>query len=483
MAERQFDRRRFVTGLGLLAASPWLSACGAGTPRRVAVVGAGLAGLTAAWELRDAGVEVRLFEGSERPGGRVWTLRNPFGDGLPIDAGAMSAGSDYRHWRGFCDRLGLAIEEVLMPTPRPDTLVRLAGSTVRGSDLRQDPDRWPLDLHPAEKPLAPFRLLSHYLRPLAEEIGQVEGVMAPECAAYDRLSLLELLQQQGASPAALGLIEHSLNYNRLSTVSALSALRDFLRRLGDSGIALRLKDGQGALPEAMAAGLGGAITYRRKLNAVVRDGDGLRLVFASPGGEETYRAARVILTLPFTALRQVEFEPPLPAERQRMIDDLPYTQVAKTFIPTKRRFWLADGKFSVLYSDSKFERLFDLSEGEGSRGLLLNWINGAGLAEFSQLSAERHSDQVVEWLATLWPEAADACEAAMTINWASTYAQGAYAHYAPGQLQAFASAIPQPIGPIHFAGEHTELVAPGLEGAMTSGIRTSAEVVAALAPG
>ena len=165
-----------------------------------------------------------------------------------------------------------------------------------------------------------------------------------------------------------------------------------------------------------------------------------------------------------------------------MIDELPYTQIAKTFVQTRTRFWERNGDFSILNSDARFERVFNLSSQMGeTRGLLLNWINGEGLNEFNGLSADEHAARVVAWLTTLWPESGADYEKTLAVNWGSTYAGGAYAHFAPGQLQAFAREIPRPIGRLHFAGEHTELVAPGLEGALVSGKRAAREVRDALA--
>ena len=80
-------------------------------------------------------------------------------------------------------------------------------------------------------------------------------------------------------------------------------------------------------------------------------------------------------------------------------------------------------------------------------------------------------------LAKIWPESSQLIEKAVSNNWANSYARGAYAHYAPGQMAAFAADIWKPVGRLHFAGEHTELVAPGMEGALTSGKRAAAEIL------
>jgi monoamine oxidase len=472
------NRREFVTRAGgALALAPFLPGCAGGT-RPVAVVGAGLAGLVAAHELREAGVEVRLFEQSGRPGGRVWTMRDQFDDGAWLDAGAMGGGQSYANWLRYCDLFGQAVESSPTPEPRPDTFMLLDGRMYRGSALRADPGLWPLALNEAEKPLAPFRLLYSHLLPVAKEIGDVANVLDPRYADYDQMTLLDFLRERETSAAAITLIERSLNYNSLDSVSALSALRDTTRLIGASGPSLHVAGGNSGLPEAMAASLTDELSYNRELVAVQTVDGGVRLKLATPAGMEEFDASRVILTLPFTALRNVDFEPGLPAARQRMIDALPYTQIAKTFVQTRTRFWQNDADFSVLTSDTSYERVFNLSTQMGdTRGLLLNWINGKGLAPFADMNAQQHSATVTDWMMSLWPDAADQFEKAITVNWGDTYAGGAYAHYAPGQLQAFARDIPLPIGPIHFAGEHTELVAPGLEGAVVSGMRAAAEVL------
>ena len=471
-------RRQFVTGLGAAVAATSLTGCSPSANRRVAVVGAGLAGLTAAWELEQAGVEVRLFEQSNRAGGRVWTIRDQFDDGMELDAGAMGAGAGYTNWLQYCDAFGV---KTFTPERRqggPGARIRLDGETRSVADLRADPASWPIALSEDEKTKAPFGLLSSHLVPAAREVGDVANVLEPKFAHYDELSLLDFLKEGGASTAAIGLIERSLNYNSLSTVSTLSALRDTARILNSTGGSVQVEGGHSALTDNMAAALDERIDYRHELTAITQRDDGVRLHLMTPSGSETYDAARVIIAVPFTALRDVDIDPPLPAERREAIAKLPYTQIAKTFVQTRSRFWTEDADFSILYTDTRFERLFNLSASvESDRGLLLNWINGVGLNPFNEMRRDEQESTVVEWLKSLWPGNDDAFERVLTVNWSQSYAGGAYAHYAPGQLQRYAKLIPEPAGRLHFAGEHTELVAPGLEGAVTSGMRTAGEVI------
>ena len=180
------NRRQFVARFGgAVAAAPFLSSCGA-EPRRVAVIGAGLSGLVAAWELRQAGVEVQVFEQSNRAGGRVWTVRDRLDDGAWLDTGAMSGGQSYVNWLNYCEKFGQETEATVPADPRPDTLLLLRGRLRRGSELRADPSGWPGGLSESEKPLAPSRLLFSHLMPVAREIGEVANVLSPPIRSLRR---------------------------------------------------------------------------------------------------------------------------------------------------------------------------------------------------------------------------------------------------------------------------------------------------------
>jgi len=479
----QITRRRFVAGLGATVVPGLLRASAPLADKNVIVVGAGLAGLAAAYELVEAGVDVQLIEQSQRPGGRVKTIRGHFADDAWVDVGGQTSGGMYANFFYYATKLGLPFEAQETPAERPDVLLHIRNKLYSAAALRRDPSDWPVDLHEHEKPLAPFRLLSHYIEPIGKEIGAVENVLDPEFVHFDALSLRELLRQRGASDAAIRQIDHTLNYNSVDTVSALSAIRDVVRFMHmRGGQALNLKNGNQSLPEAFARNLGETLRFGHTLKRVNQTSGGVQLQVETNGRTETLYGDKIIITLPATALRKVRFEPGLPSQRQKIIDELPYTQVAQTYLQTRSRFWEADGPVAAVVSDGALERLFNASNKmKDGRGLLVNWINGSGVKGTVGADPEQHLERVLEEMQKIWPHSREQVQKTLTNNWGDSYVEGAYAHYAPGQMAAFAPEIPKPVGDIHFAGEHTELVAPGMEGALTSGKRASAEVLAALA--
>jgi len=304
-------------------------------------------------------------------------------------------------------------------------------------------------------------------------------VLNPEFVQYDELSLFDLLQKQGASESAIGLIDHTLNYNSVESVSALSALRDAVRSLQSAGgAALNLENGNTSLVEAFERELGDVVRFDQSLTALSQDDNRVTLQVETDGQRDVLYADRVVIAIPFTALRKVEIDAGLPASRQKIINELPYTQIAQAYLQTSERFWEQDSPVAMVFSDGPLERLFNASARmSGERGMLVNWVNGKGLEKLGASEPEEHLDRVLEELEAIWPGSRGMIEQSYTNNWGHSYVKGAYAHYAPGQMAAHAAEIPQPVGRLHFAGEHTELVAPGMEGALTSGKRAAEEIL------
>ncbi len=474
-------RRAFLAGLGAAMTPASLTNLHGATQQRVVVVGAGLAGLAAAYELSEAGLDVTVLERSERPGGRVLTVRGEFEDDVWIDVGGQTSGGGYGNFFYYATKFGLSFEPqaAVAGAGRPDVLLHMQGELYSAAALRSNPETWPLQLHEEEKPLAPTRLLAHYLGSIATEIGTPGRVLDEKFLHYDELSLLQLLRQQGASDAAIGLIDHTLNYNSVDTVSALSALRDAVRVMHNRGNpGLNLADGNSSLPEAFAKQLGDRVRYRNTLKGITQDDERVTLQVETNGLADVLYADRVVLAIPFTALRKVDIDAGLPADRQQIINELPYTQIAQAYIQTSTRFWEDGGPIAMIVSDGPLERLFNASsKASGDRGMLINWVNGTGIERIGASDPEEHIDTVLNEVAKIWPGSRDFVDRTYTYNWGQSYAHGAYAHYAPGQMATHAPGISKPAGRLHFAGEHTELIAPGMEGALTSGRRAAEEIL------
>lgn len=473
-------RRTFIAGGAgacLLTAIP----VAASPAPRIVVVGAGLAGLAAAYELKRAGYPVTVVERSDRPGGRVRTVRDRLGGGW-TETGARHAGSSYTHFLSYCEHFGLALSPAACATAAdgpPHSLVVLGGRTYRQARLISHPELWPLNPPRPGRGSRGARLLHRILRPVAREIGSPASILEPDWSRYDGMTLREYLERRGAGIELIETIERSTEFASLDEISALGALLD-AARLERPQHALRIEGGNDRLPRAFAARLGGDIRYGCELKGLKRREHDVELRLERGGQPTMLQADRVILALPFPALSQIHIAPALPRERQRIIAELPIRKVSTTHVPTRSRFWDRSDDISMIYTDTAYERVFDVSAGEGSGGLLLNWFSGDDGLAFAGMSEAEQSRVVVARMRRLWPDRIDEFGPALTTRW-DGITGGTAAGFGPGQLQRWAPVLARPVGPFHFAGEQTELGAPGMEGALVSGLRAAREVADALA--
>lgn len=475
------SRRSLLAGIGGLA----LSACSPRTSPAndpsVVVVGAGLAGLAAAYELRKVGLNVRLIEQSARAGGRIHSVHGHFDSDTATELGGTGLASNYTKFLGYCEALGVPFEVEASEASNQDVLLHEDGDFYSLAALRSGA-KWPNQMTAAEQSVAPFGLLGTFTRADAARIGTVERVLHPDFSYLDNMNLRQYLVRKHVSPAAIEFIDRYLNYNSVDTVSALGVLRDAVRRHQAGSVsAVTLSNGNSSLPDAFATKLDDTIHYRSSLQGIENQADVVNLRIATTNGEENWQCDHVILALPFSSLRSVDVSGDFPSDRKAIVDDMPYTQICRTYLQTASRFWEQDKALSAVYTDGPLERFFDSSEHMPAQlGLLQNWLNGVGLQSFEGLSDERRVASIVEHMQALWPESGAEIQRSLTIDWGQTYCKGAYAHFAPGQVHKFASSVSKPLGRLHFAGEHTEFVAPGMEGALVSGRRAAREILATM---
>jgi len=476
------SRRTLLAGLGGLAISACSQRTATSQDPTVVVVGAGLAGLAASYELRKAGLNVRLIEQSARAGGRIHTVRGHFDHDVAVELGGTGLTSSYKIFLGYCQALGVAFEQQEAATARQDVLLHEGGDFYSLAALRSGGSKWPNEMTPAERAVAPFGLLGTFLRADAMRIGTLDRVLHSDFSYLDSMSLRQYLVGKQVSPAAIEFIDRYLNYNSVDTVSALGALRDAVRRLQVGEVsAVTLSNGNSSLPEAFASSLGDTIHYRSSLVGIENQADVVNLRISTANGEENWQCDQVILALPFSALRDVDMSGNFPADRRAMIDGMAYTQISRTYMQTSSRFWEQGAPLSAVYTDGALERFFDLSERmPANLGLLQNWLNGSGSQFFAGLPDEQRVAGIVEHMQSLWPDSAAEIQKSLTIDWGQTYCKGAYAHFAPGQVHKFAANLSDSAGRLHFAGEHTEFVEPGMEGALVSGRRAAGEILTSM---
>jgi monoamine oxidase len=449
---------------------------GTDSAKKVIILGAGLAGLSAAYELTQAGHDVTMVEARTRPGGRVYTLREPFADGLYADAGATRFPDSHNFTLEYVRLFGLNVDPVLYPA-QPVNYIRGKRIVVeqgRSAD-------WPFDLTQEEKSLGPDGLRHKYTDPIMKGIGDpVSRDWPPESLEkYDRLRPSEFLRSQGASEAAIDLMRFGLSSEDFDNLSLLySASSEVL----DDGATNQymIRGGSDLLPKAFAARLSDKIRYGSPVVRIEQSSEQARVVIQQAGAFQTLTADRLICTVPFSVLRTIEVRPAFSPEKQRAIEELPYFPITRVYLQMRKRFWNEEGASGLVVgrTDLPIMAVWDNTVNQpGTRGILqsYSWLKYG--RELGAMPEGERIGLVLRHMDRVFPGSHENFEGATSYCWdQDPWARGAAAFYKPGQESSLHPHIARPEGRVHFAGEHTSTWPGWMQGALQSGHRVAREI-------
>ncbi len=483
------NRREFVKG-SLLAATmlpclhPIIAATSRdearrrGAARKVIVIGAGLAGLASAYELTQAGHEVTVLEARARCGGRVWTLRDSFPEGLYAEAGATNVFDNHDWTIKYVKLLGVALDP--MESTGGASIFHIRGKRMvikSGS-----PIEWPLELKPEEKGLSRGALWAKYVAPVVKDLGDTEAAEwpPPPLKRYDRMSFAEFLRQQGASPGAVEILRLGLADQLGEGADAVSAL-NLLREAAPRAVmkqSFSIRGGSDTLPRAFAARLGDRIHYGLPVVKIEHDAAGARVICSQSGNQRTFAADYLICAIPFAVLKRVEVSPGFSPEKRQAIAQLGNTSVARVFLQTRQRFWRDEGLSGAATTDLPIMTAYDKAHYlPGKRGLLEAYVAGARARRLAAMTASERMNFTVRQMEQILPAIREHYEGGASVCWdEDEWARGAYAWFKPGQMESFLAHIARPEGRVHFAGDHTSPWPGWMNGALQSGARAAREV-------
>ena len=482
-----------------------------GPRKRVCVIGAGIAGLTAAYELSRCGHQVTVLEATDRPGGRIRTAR--FSDGTHGELGAMRIPANHLSTLHYIEEFDLETQPFI--NSNPAAKFRFRGLTVRRSEWEALLDRFELRENERQNPLALYEL--HMQKAMAmlsseEKYQLYEGVFSSgQVRGYDAQTLWQFLRRW-LSADAVQLIGHATGMVWYEHASFLETLVDYFGLFRVDSV--RLADGMDALPAAFADRLGEAIRYGSKVTSVDLRDDGVDVTWRTLAGSNTERFDYSICALPAPRVTAIEFTPELSRQQREALSRVSYASGAKTLLHCRTRPWeyvdqiFGGGTFTDLpmqqcwyppdnargietelttaftgddpgvrggnFSKAPAQWTARSPELSHSPGVLTGaymWETNA--RRFAALGDDERTELVISNLSQLHPEILSEVEDVEHIVWDEEAGGGTYAFYAPGDYQRFHGVLRKPFPHerprVFFAGEHLAVSHAWIQGAVQTG--------------
>lgn len=470
-------RRELLVGAlasGLAACARPRSALPVSPGKRVVVVGAGVSGLTAAYRLQARGFDVRVLEAQPRVGGRILTVREPFRDGLFVEAGAKHVVSE-PGFAALLRELGVATE----PAPhRPPPLphVVLTGATRRIA-AAGEPDPSDAGLTAEERALDFTARWRRYFGEPGDP--RAAAWLTPERAKLDRLGFGAYLAGLGASPAMIESVRESIammeppdGVSALWVTEQAAAIQEEMTWKGDG----RIVGGTDQLPRALAARLGGRITLGAVVRRIREVGRELRVGFVRGGEPAELVADHVVLAVHAPVVQRIAIDPALPEAVTRALAAVRISSVVRGWAQVERRVWQDAGVAGNAESDGLLGSLHDETAGvAGTSGILSIYVSSGAARQVTALAAERRQAELDALVTRAHPGAR--VVAGLIKAWdEDPWAGGAYSYLAPGFMTEHLPVLNRPAGRLHFAGDYTSYRVGFMHGAVASAERVVAEI-------
>jgi monoamine oxidase len=489
IAERAGLTRREViaggTGLALAAAlsGPLPRALAASQPR-IVVVGAGLAGLSCAYQLKGAGIRAAVYEAADRVGGRCWTRRGDFADGQIAEHGGELIDQGHTQIRQLAQSLGLNLDNLHSAEVNgTEPLYYFDGSaytfTQATNDLKGIWQQLHKDVSAASYPTQ-YNLFTQRGYELDHmSITDYINAYVPDGMSSPLGQLLDVAYniEYGAESN----VQSSLNMLYLLAYSGQGQLRIF----GPSNEKYHVRGGNDQITDRLAQALQGQIHLDMAMSSIRRSSDGTyRLAFSNGS---TVTADRIVLALPFSILRTLDYgRAGFSDLKKTAIRELGMGTNSKLHVQFGDRYWNTLGNNGETFADTGYQNTWEVSRAQpGRAGILVDYTGGNVGASFGPENGTetQRAQQFLGQIEPVLPGISSHWNGRATIDYWPGYpwTRGSYSYWKVGQYTKFGGIEGVREGNVHFCGEHTSVDFQGyLNGGVETGQRAASEIVSAL---
>jgi monoamine oxidase len=489
-APRPTRRQLLAGGAGAAAAAAatrFAPAASAATAPRIVVVGGGLAGLSCAYRLKQAGYTAQVYEGSDRLGGRCWSDRATFAGGQVVEHGGELIDQGHTAVRQLAGQLGLK-------------LTNLLSAERNGTEASYYFDRQPYSFAQATDDLKAIWQQLHS-DVSAASYPTLYNLSTERGRELDNMSIAAYIKAYvpGGMSSKLGQlldVAYNIEYGgETSDQSSLNMLyllaysgQGQLRIFGPSNEKYHVIGGNDQIPERLGNALQGQITRNSELVAIARNKDGSwGLSFRQGLTTRSVTADRVVMAIPFSILRSsVDISKAgFSSRKLTAIRQQGMGTNSKLHVQFTSRHWETLGSNGETYADTGYQNTWEVTRGQGgSSGILVDYTGGKIGASFGSGTPSSRAQQFLGQIEPVLPGISARWNGRATIDYwtGNRWTKGSYSYWKVGQYQAFAG-VEREIegGSCHFAGEHTSIDFQGyLNGAVETGERAAGEITAAL---
>ena len=476
-----------ATMLGNLARPAWARSTRPLASTRIAVVGAGLAGLTAAYRLQQAGYAAQVYEASGRIGGRCWTGRGDFADGQIYEHGGELIDSGHIQIKQLAQELGLNLDNLFAAeTKGTEQLGYFFGNPYTFAQMTDDLKVIWQQIH-SDTSAAGYPTLYSSFTARGQQL--------------DKMTLYQWIETfvPGGHGSSLGRmldVAYNIEYGAETTVQSslnMLYLLGFVgpgqfRTFGKSNEKYHVHGGNDQIATILAQKLGSQITTNTPLTAIKRNNDSTyTLTFGNGSGSFTRVADHVVLALPFSILRSAVTWSKAGFNNVKTIaiNELGMGTNAKVHVQFNSRFWRGQGCTGETYSDTGYQNTWESSRAQSGTSGMLVWYTGgnAGVAVGSGTPESQVQANFLPKIEPVLPGATAQWNGRVVRDYwtGNQWTKGSYSYWKAGQYTRFSGAEKERSGNCHFCGEHTSQDFQGyLQGGVETGERAASEILADL---